>query len=977
MKRLFAILVFCLLWLSAGAARRPPGDCGTHGEISRERLFLPRRAQQARRAMPGTAALESALRAAGRDIGQIAILDDSDGVVGRLNPFNLDNRTIVFSPSAPQAARYRFRTQEAEFDAAAAAEGARLTLDDDDFKPVALPFAFPFFGAVYRGLFVNSDGNLTFGAGDNATSERSLGRLTAGAPRIAALFRDLDPTQSADGVRVFAEASRVVVSWVRVPEFRDFGAGPQQTFQIRLFPDGRIELAYQGAPARDAVVGISPGRLQGSSSVVSFSEGSGEEYSSTLAERFASSVELDVVTAAQKFYQTHEDAYDYLVFFNNLGIDAGDSAVAYELTLRTSRQGIGDRAVDSGSEYGSPARLQSAINMGPLSQYPPDPYALVPRRAFAGDTPMSVLAHEAGHLFLAYASVRDPNSFRAKPMLCSDGAHWSFAFNADASLVSGNRIRDNGAGTTPRFTTVAAVEAYSALDRYLMGLLPPEQVPSSFYVQGAPSASSCLPRPGVSFDGERRDVAIEEIVAAEGRRAPDHTVSQRRYRFAFVLVIAKGSEPAVAQLAQLERYREEFEVYFRRATGDLAAAETGFARQLRLSVFPAAGVLENASATAEVSIAAGLAEPLTVALSTARGLAGVPASVTIPAGATKAAFTVRGLRAGVEELSAEAASPGYESAAAFLQVTASAAELKLTVAAGDRQPALPGAPLPEPVLIRIADRNNLPYPGLTIRAVVSGGGSVTPVSAVSDENGVARFVWTPGPGAPNELTASLEGGTASVKAIALGKPAVAAGAVVNAASFAAGLAPGSLATVFGANLAGGAAEQASRLPLPTQLAGVRVLIEGQAVPLLFASDRQINFLAPATLPAGETALIVSTPLGASSVVRVPVASHLPGLFFDPASRQGAVIVRGEYWEVYGTGLGAVRPSPVLGLEETLATPRVLVDGQPVEVLFSGLAPGFPGLYQVNVRVPSTLPAGSHRLRLEIGGAASNEVLVIR
>ena len=261
MNRLPLGLALCLVLIPAIWARQDPRGCATHPEIGKERLFLHRQAQRAR-AKTAPARVEAVAPPAARDVGQLVILEDSDGVVGRLNPFNLDGRTVAFSPTAEAAARYRFLPQEASFDAAAADAGSRIDLSDDDTRQITLPFAFPFFGASYQRMFVNSDGNLTFTAGDDASNDRSLGRVTAGPPRIAGLFRDLDPSKSQDGVRALLDADRVVVSWSRVPEYTDTGIGPLQTFQIRIFPDGRIEVAFSGVTSREAVVGISPGRLQ-------------------------------------------------------------------------------------------------------------------------------------------------------------------------------------------------------------------------------------------------------------------------------------------------------------------------------------------------------------------------------------------------------------------------------------------------------------------------------------------------------------------------------------------------------------------------------------------------------------------------------------------------------------------------------------------------------------------------------------------
>jgi len=210
------------------------------------------------------------LAPADRDIGNIAIIEDSNGVVEKLNQFNLDGSTLTFTPTASDASRYRYAASGQSYDARAAAQGTPLVaLDDDDARELPLPFAFPFFGATYNKVWVNSDGNLTFTVAENASSSRLTGRVTGGPPRIAPLFDDLDPSKTAGGVRVFADAAHAVFSWAGVPEWQQSGIGAKQTFQVTLFRDGRIVFAYSGVNPTNAVVGIAPGSARGASTLVS------------------------------------------------------------------------------------------------------------------------------------------------------------------------------------------------------------------------------------------------------------------------------------------------------------------------------------------------------------------------------------------------------------------------------------------------------------------------------------------------------------------------------------------------------------------------------------------------------------------------------------------------------------------------------------------------------------------------------------
>ena len=202
MRRLGSVF---LLFAMVASARHDAAGCGTTRETPAETLFLHRQSVRARLAR--RAAQAAAPAPNDRDIGNIAIIEDSGGVVEALNQFNLDGSTLTFTPAASDASRYRYAVSAASYDSTAAVQGAPVVgLGDDDSREIALPFPFRFFGATYQKLWINSDGNLTFVAAENASSSRLTGRVTGGPPRVAPLFDDLDPSQVPGGGADLADA---------------------------------------------------------------------------------------------------------------------------------------------------------------------------------------------------------------------------------------------------------------------------------------------------------------------------------------------------------------------------------------------------------------------------------------------------------------------------------------------------------------------------------------------------------------------------------------------------------------------------------------------------------------------------------------------------------------------------------------------------------------------------------------------------
>jgi uncharacterized protein (TIGR03437 family) len=219
-------------------------------------------------------------------------------------------------------------------------------------------------------------------------------------------------------------------------------------------------------------------------------------------------------------------------------------------------------------------------------------------------------------------------------------------------------------------------------------------------------------------------------------------------------------------------------------------------------------------------------------------------------------------------------------------------------------------------------------------------------------------------------------------------------AVTDAAGYGPRVAPGSLASIFGANLAS-SEDQAASFPLPTTLGGTTVEIQGTLVPLLYASATQINFQVPASLASGQASLIVHAPSGDSSSFTFTVLSQAPAIFqyganhaiaqnIDAANSLNsstAPAAAGSVITVYLTGQGAVdnpvadgMPAPDSPLANATATFSATIEFKDAPVQFLGLTPGYAGLAQANIQVP-TLPTGDYPLVLTIGGIVSASAVI--
>src|SRR5438105_2393434 len=92
----------------------------------------------------------------------ISVLQDDGTLIVPANGFDLSGRSLVFTP---QGSGYAVQAVSSTFDQGAG-NAQIVRIDDDDSVQFNLPFSFPFFGAAYNTIFLNSDGNVTFNTPD-------------------------------------------------------------------------------------------------------------------------------------------------------------------------------------------------------------------------------------------------------------------------------------------------------------------------------------------------------------------------------------------------------------------------------------------------------------------------------------------------------------------------------------------------------------------------------------------------------------------------------------------------------------------------------------------------------------------------------------------------------------------------------------------------------------------------------------------
>ena len=670
--------------------------------------------------------------------------------------------------------------------------------------------------------------------------------------------------------------------------------------------------------ANDHVVKVAP-NIQVASHAINM-----ESTERVLAKNFIAEA-LDLRRLAQEFFRTFPDRYDFLHLIEPqetiLEQQSGSCSVprpgSAHGTLVQHVTGIGtSSAVDLRAAYGSAGRLKgfNQIRRGHIEH-------------------QGVFVHEIMHEWAAFL---DP-SFGL-----GDGVHWS-PNSSMASPLGGCVWQNNEDGTKTILGSFFNFGQLADFDLYLMGLLPESEVQSA-YVAGETDLD-CNQR-GRILSGPFREITISDVVARHGTRSPSAENAQREFRTGMV-VYSDGRLLSALEMTFYNRISQLFD--------GLVQPDPEDGRP----------PLDFSSITARRG-----------SVSTRVALTGSGPTLSI------------GPAFFVFDLSAEAPSPLPQELAIInsrggtleYSVSSDASWVLLDDQAEPRLRAAASIPLTGAVgpagesriSVAIQERAALELGVGTHEAVVS-------VVSGSDRRAI-----------PVRLV---------IKSLPIERPQLAGGGIVNAASFSGGpVAPGEIISIYGSGLGppvGVGAELDGSGRVSTEVADVVVQIDGLPAPLFFVREDQINAQVPYTVVPGSGILTVTYEGRRSVGMTVAIAEAAPGVFAHQGDSDRAIVVnpsdgtlnspsnpskRGGVVVFYATGEGQTDPPSVDGQRagSPFPVPRlpvsVRIGGAEADILFAGSAPGFTGLMQVNVQVPSQAVTGSAvPLELAVGSIAAPTV----
>ena len=538
----------------------------------------------------------------GRKIGNISVLGNiihlelDSGVIDDHNLFDLERRTIRFTPAA---GGFRVENLPLQWDTARgpAIQGNAVRLSK---------FSFPFSGRNWDSLQVLNTGLITFGGGYNDLGfDRFVHMQTAGPrmvntiPLISVFFK-----LRMNGARYANELpDRLVVTW----DVSEPTSGQQDVtftrtphhYQAVLHRDGRIDLSYQQMTARDAVVGVYTVPAGGAAPTKSVDLSAAKPTDAPRPVMFETFHHYGLPgseSLACTVIQALGDRFDFMVWYSDFRVDDQEAGTRSVGDIGQKVSGIGPR-MDQGmrlEDYCSQGRLQvtwfQPVWVGSVQAQERHPDG-----RYAGyNMAVAQISHELGHRWstrtraivngdtIELRGPHDPGGLSGAthwPQSVSSPVPFPYSRPVEGSTMGGSNWKDNGDGTFTLLAngTMNPASGYSYLELYLMGLLPASAVPD-FFVLRNQRAVGRTPEGNTIYAAEKIPITIKDVIAHNGPRVPSFEHAPKAFNTAMVAVTLHGQKPSVAMLTQLEGIRAAWIGYWSKVTGGVSTMTTTTSR---------------------------------------------------------------------------------------------------------------------------------------------------------------------------------------------------------------------------------------------------------------------------------------------------------------------------------------------------------------------------------------------------------------
>lgn len=526
-------------------------------------------------------------------VGDVAVLELDEGVVSDENLFDLDGRTLRFSPDV---SGYRVENLPLEW-----VDGPGEPLSGRDLD---LGFAFPFSGTTWTSATVDNMGLITFG-GDY--EDFGLGRFVqyeligpAMVNTVPAIMPFLKHRMRGDRY-VSRSADRVVITWDQTEPTggqQDVTFEPtQHHYQAVLYADGRIDFSYREITARDAVIGVFS-IPDGDASTTTAIDLSTMDGSASPAPVIFEGFHHFGLPRAENMACTVIDAFgdhfDFMVWYSDFRVDDQEAGTRSDGDISQEVQGLGPR-MDIGrrpSDYCSQGRLQATWHQ-PVWVGSVQAQEGSPDGSWGSyDKAIAQIAHELGHRWstrtmaivdgdtielrgehvpwaMSGAGHPPGNLHTPSPFPYGEGEH-------EGSIMGGAVYQDNGDGT---FTvldrgSMQPASGFSYLELYQIGVLAPEDVPPFFLLENTqPAGRDDQGRQVIRAD--RIDITIDDVIAHNGPRVPSFEEAPKVFSTAFVAVVLPGQTPSPELIERTDGIRRQWIEYWARITGGVATMSTG------------------------------------------------------------------------------------------------------------------------------------------------------------------------------------------------------------------------------------------------------------------------------------------------------------------------------------------------------------------------------------------------------------------